>query len=194
MNTISNYYSFRMNRFKDRINVYGYTYIMFYHEYEIINFNYLTSLNVTDFNSTHIKISFLPFLDNKEKRLYKIIQFNSSSIAYKDACQLYDINDKNKNTTEYLIVKEFSSSASYITKYIPKDSLNKNNNYFSVIGELTLTYIVSRKGFNVHYIPVKIDNIDYDSDSSSLAIALGITIPIIVIALAVVGFLLYILH
>ena len=146
---------------------------------------------------THIKVSF------KEKRLYKIIQFNSSSIAYKDACQLYDINDKNKNTTEYLIVKEFSSSASYITKYIPKDSLNKNNNYFSVIGELTLTYIVSRKGFNVHYIPVKIDNIDYDSGSgngssssgsSSLAIALGITIPIIVIALAFVGFILYKKH
>ena len=193
-----------MNRFKDRINVYGNSYIMFYPEYKIINFNYLTSLNVTDFNSTHIKISFIPFLDNKEKRLYKIIQFNSSSIVYKDACQFYDINDKSKNTTEYLIVKEFNSSASYITEYIPKNSLNKNNNYFSVIGELTLTYIVSRKGFNVHYIPVKIDNIDYDSGSgngngsssgsSSLAIALGITIPIIVIALAFVGFILYKKH
>ena len=202
VNTISNYYSFRMNRFKDRINVYGNSYIMFYPEYVIINFNYLTSLNVADLNSTHIKISFIPFLDNKEKRLYKIIQFNSSSIAYQDACQLYDINDKSKNTTEYLTVKEFNSSASYITEYIPKNSLNKNNNYFSVIGELTLTYIVSRKGFNVHYIPVKIDNIDYDSGngngsssaSSSLAIALGIAIPIIVIALAVIGFILYKKH
>ena len=48
VNTISNYYSFRMNRFKDRINVYGNSYIMFYREYVIINFNYLTSLNVAD--------------------------------------------------------------------------------------------------------------------------------------------------
>ena len=69
VNTISNYYSFRMNRIKDRINVYGNSYIMFYPEYKIINFNYLTSLNVADFNSAHIKISFIPFLDNKEKRL-----------------------------------------------------------------------------------------------------------------------------
>ena len=173
-----------MDKNKNKINVFGKSYVTFYPDLKNINLDYPTSLRVRNYNTANYKIYFDSFSTSENMSFYEVIKFNSSSIISKDACHLYDINNENKSTSEYSIIYQFNSTNRRLEQYIPKNSLDINNDYISILGKLNDSYYF-------YYNPIKVEFINDDSNNNVLAIVLGITIPIFVIALAIIAFICY---
>jgi len=182
------------------LNVSGNSYIIGFDKSIELNDNYSTSIEILDYNETHIKINFLNYLNYTGKNSsFEIVQFNSNSKILNDQCKAYDLYEQN-NSLEYKRLETLCTNYENIDQFIDKKKLNQNDFYFNVIGNIS-------QHFYIFYQPIKIDDIDYsyinnknkdepneskDNESSnSLKLILAIAIPLGIIILVFIVFLLY---
>ena len=168
----------------DYINIYGKCYLM---STNSINFNenYTSSINITNFNTTHIKIYFLS-IDSSHSYGYRIIQFNSNSNLFKDKCLAYDIINQS-DYNEYKSLYYIESSNKSFEIFLNKKNLTKEYYYFNIIG-------INLKDFLIFYEPVFFEY-NYDKEDNPnggnnlLWLILGIIIILILIILMAAFFL-----
>ena len=177
------------------LNVSGNSYIIGLDKSIELNDNYSTSIEILDYNETHIKINFLNYLNYTGKNSsFEIVQFNSNSKILNDQCKAYDLYEQN-NSLEYKRLETLCTNYENIDQFIDKKKLNQNDFYFNVIGNIS-------QHFYIFYQPIKIDDIDYsyinnknkdepNESSNSLTLILAIAIPLGIIILVFIVFLLY---
>jgi len=175
---ISNSIVFKMD--SQYLNIFGKSYICSDSKYLTLNSNYNSTLNVVDYNKTHLRIQFVP-IQVVGLYIYYIIQYNSSSIFAKDSCQAYD-NFKEKDYSQIKIISNFVYYNKNSFKYIEKKKLNPNDEYINIIVRIS-------DYFYAFYQPIKLE-INFDvGESQSFGIILGILIPIIIIVFLMLGFI-----